>query len=170
MAKALFITNKDLVRNTIVDGNVDVNKFKQFISLAQDIHIQNYLGSDLYNKISALILANELNPTDNPEYVTLVDEYIKPMLIHFAMVDYIPFAAYQIANGGVFKHNSENSETATKEEVDYLIDRHRSFAEFYTRRFIDFMVYNQNTYPEYNTNSEDDMYPDRDANFSGWVL
>ncbi len=170
MAKALFITNKDLVRNTIVDGNVDVNKFKQFISLAQDIHIQNYLGSDLYNKISALIIANELNPTDNPEYVTLVDEYIKPMLIHFAMVDYIPFAAYQIANGGVFKHNSENSETATKEEVDYLIDRHRSFAEFYTRRFIDFMVYNQNTYPEYNTNSEDDMYPDRDANFSGWVL
>lgn len=170
MAKALFITNKDLVRNTIVDGNVDVNKFKQFISLAQDIHIQNYLGSDLYNKISDLIIAQELNPTDNPEYVTLVDEYIKPMLIHFAMVDYIPFAAYQIANGGVFKHNSENSETATKEEVDYLIDRHRSFAEFYTRRFIDFMVYNQNTYPEYNTNSEDDMYPDRDANFSGWVL
>mgnify|MGYP001586278106 FL=1 len=170
MAKAIFITNKDLVRNTIVDGNVDINKFIQFISLAQDIHIQNYLGSDLYNKISDLIIAGTLNSTDNPDYTILVDEYIKPMLIHFAMVDYIPFASYQIANGGVFKHSSENSETATKEEVDYLIDRHRSFAEFYTRRFIDFMVYNQNIYPEYNTNSEDDMYPDRDANFSGWVL
>ena len=81
------------------------------------------------------------------------------------MVDYIPFASYQIANGGVFKHVSENSESASKEEVDYLIDRHRSFAEFYTRRFIDFMIYNQSKYPEYNTNSEDDMYPDRDANF-----
>jgi len=170
MAKAIFITNKDLVRNTIVDGNVDINKFIQFISLAQDIHIQNYLGSDLYNKISDLIIAGTLNSTDNPDYTILVDEYIKPMLIHFAMVDYIPFASYQIANGGVFKHSSENSETATKEEVDYLIDRHRSFAEFYTRRFIDFMVYNQNKYPEYNTNAEDDMYPDRDANFSGWVL
>ena len=32
------------------------------------------------------------------------------------------------------------------------------------------MIYNQSTYPEYNTNSEDDMYPDRDANFAGWVL
>lgn len=170
MAKAIFITNKDLVRNTIVDGNVDINKFIQFIKLAQDIHIQNYLGSDLYDKISALILDGTLNPTDNPDYVILVDEYIKPMLIHFAMVDYIPFASYQIANGGVFKHVSENSESASKEEVDYLIDRHRSFAEFYTRRFIDFMIYNQNKYPEYNTNSEDDMYPDRDANFAGWVL
>lgn len=170
MAKAIFITNKDLVRNTIVDGSVDINKFIQFIKLAQDIHIQNYLGSDLYDKISALIIAGTLNPTDNPDYVILVDEYIKPMLIHFAMVDYIPFASYQIANGGVFKHSSENSEAASKEEVDYLIDRHRSFAEFYTRRFIDFMIYNQSTYPEYNTNSEDDMYPDRDANFAGWVL
>lgn len=170
MAKAIFITNKDLVRNTIVDGNVDINKFIQFIKLAQDIHIQNYLGSDLYDKISALIIAGTLNPIDNPDYVILVDEYIKPMLIHFAMVDYIPFASYQISNGGVFKHSSENSEAASKEEVDYLIDRHRSFAEFYTRRFIDFMIYNQSTYPEYNTNSEDDMYPDRDANFAGWVL
>ena len=110
MATAIFISNKDLVRNTIVDGNVDINKFIQFIRLAQDIHIQNYLGTDLYDKISSLILAGSLNITDNPDYVTLVDEYIKPMLIHFAMVDYIPFAAYQIANGGVFKHNSENSE------------------------------------------------------------
>ena len=83
MAKAIFITNKDLVRNTIVDGNVDINKFIQFIKLAQDIHIQNYLGSDLYDKISALILDGTLNPTDNPDYVILVDEYIKPMLIHF---------------------------------------------------------------------------------------
>jgi hypothetical protein len=170
MAKALFIGNKDLVRNTIIDGNVDVNKFKQFIKLAQDIHIQNYLGTDLYDKLQALILAGELNETDNPDYLTLVNEYLKPMLIHFAMVDYIPFSAYQIANGGVFKHSSENSETASKQEVDYLIERHRSFAEFYTRRFIDFMVYNQSKYPEYYSNSEDDMYPDRNANFSGWVL
>lgn len=170
MAKALFIGNKDLVRNTIIDGNVDVNKFKQFIKLAQDIHIQNYLGSKLYDKLQALILAGELNENDNPDYTTLVDEYLKPMLIHFAMVDYIPFSAYQIANGGVFKHSSENSETASKQEVDYLIERHRSFAEFYTRRFIDFMVFNQNKYPEYYTNSDDDMYPDRNANFSGWVL
>ena len=53
-----------------------------------------------------------------------------------------PFAAYQVANGGVFKHNSENSESVTKEEVDSLIDKHRNFAQFYTRRFIDFMNFN----------------------------
>jgi hypothetical protein len=35
------------------------------------------------------------------------------------MVDYLPFAAYQIKNGGISKHTSENAESVSKEEVDY---------------------------------------------------
>jgi len=166
MATALFITNNDLVRNTMIDGSVDINKFIQFLKLAQEIHIQNYLGSKLYDRIADDILAGTLT---NP-YLFLVDEYIKPMLIHFAMVDYLPFAAYTVANGGIYRHRSENSETATKEEVDYLVEKHRGFAQFYTRRFIDYMTFNQADYPEYNAATNEDMYPDRMANFTGWVL
>jgi len=166
MATALFITPTDLKRNSLVDGNVDIDKFIQFIKIAQQIHIQNYLGTALYDRISADILANNLTG----DYLTLVNEYIKDMLIHFAMVDYLPFAAYQVANGGVFKHKSENSENVTKNEVDTLIDKHRNFAQFYTRRFIDFLCFNNNLYPEYNANQNADMYPDTDANFVGWVL
>ena len=44
MATALFITAKDLKANTLIDGNVDVNKFLQFIKIAQQIHIQNFFG------------------------------------------------------------------------------------------------------------------------------
>ena len=72
-------------------------------------------------------------------------------------------------SGGIYKYNSENSEIATR-EVDSLIDKHRNFAQFYTRRFIDFMNFNQADYPEYYQNQDDDMYPDRDATFTGWVL
>ena len=92
------------------------------------------------------------------------------MLIHFAMVDYLPFSAYQVANGGVFKHTSENSVSATKNEVDYLVDKHRDFAQFYTKRFLDFMCFNSTKFPEYNANQNGEMYPDHDANFVGWVL
>jgi hypothetical protein len=86
------------------------------------------------------------------------------------MVDYIPFAAFQISNGGVFKHRSENSEVATKDEVELLVQKHREFAQFYTRRFIDYMSFNQNLFPEYYAASNEDMYPDRDATFMGIVL
>ena len=56
MATALFIKREDIVRNTIIDGNVDIDKYIQFIKIAQEIHVRNYLGSDLYNKISADII------------------------------------------------------------------------------------------------------------------
>ena len=166
MATALFIKPIDIKRNTIIDGNVDVDKFIQFIKIAQQIHVRNYLGSDLYNKISSDIIADSLSG----DYLSLVNTYIQPMLIHFAMVDYLPFAAYQVKNGGVFKHSSENSETVSKNEVDYLVNKEREFAEYYTRRFIDYMANNQNLFPEYTSNSNEDINPDKDATFNGWVL
>ena len=166
MATALFIKPIDIKRNTIIDGNVDVDKFIQFIKIAQQIHVRNYLGSDLYNRISDDIIADTLTG----DYLSLVNTYIPPMLIHFAMVDYLPFAAYQVKNGGVFKHSSENSETVSKNEVDYLVNKEREFAEYYTRRFIDYMANNQNLFPEYTSNSNEDINPDKDATFNGWVL
>lgn len=170
MATALLISRTDLVKNTIVDGNVDTDKFVQFIRIAQEIHIQNYLGTSLLEKIQELIIAGTLNQNDNPNYYLLVNDYIKDMLIHYAMVDYIPFASYQIQNKGVFKHTSENAQTPEKVEIDYLIDKHRNFAQFFTRRFLDYICNNSSLFPEYNSNSQEDMFPDTTADFTGWVL
>lgn len=163
---ALFIKRQDLVRNSILDGNVDTDKFIQFIKIAQEIHVRNYLGTDLYNKISADIVAGTLSG----DYLELVNDFIQPMLIHYAMVDYLPFAAYQVKNGGVFKHSSENAETATKDEIDFLVQKERDIAEYYTRRFVDYMSFNQESFPEYYTNSNDDIHPDTNATFQGWQL
>lgn len=166
MATALFIKPVTLKRNSIIDGNVDVDKFIGFLKIAQQIHIRNYLGTDLYNKISNDIISDSLSG----DYLTLVNDYIQPMLIHYAMVDYLPFAAYQIKNGGIFKHSSETAETVSKSEVDYLVNKEREFAEYYTRRFIDYMAFNQASFPEYTSNTNDDISPDRDSLFNGWVL
>jgi NAD+--asparagine ADP-ribosyltransferase len=166
MATALFIKRGDLVRNSILDGNIDTDKFIQFVKIAQEIHIRNYTGTDLYNKISADIIAGTLSG----DYLELVNTYIQPMLIHYAMVDYLPFAAYQVKNGGVYKHISENGESVDKSEIDYLVNKQRDFAEYYTRRFIDYMNFNESSFPEYRSNTNDDIHPDNDATFNGWVL
>lgn len=166
MATALFISRTDLVKNTILSGNIDSDKFLQFIKIAQEIHIRNYLGSKLYNYIGARIIAGNLTGA----YLTLVNDYVQDMLIHYAMVDYLPFAAYQISNGGVFKHTSENAISVDKNEVDYLVGKEREFAEYYTRRMIEYVTYNISSFPEYNTNSNEDVYPDKDSLFNGWVL
>jgi len=168
MATVLFINRTDLVRNSIIDGNVDTEKYIQFIKLAQEIHIQNYMGTKLYEGLTTAM--PNINDTDNARWKLLLDDYIVSMLIWFAQVDYIPFASYQIRNGGMFKHKSENADTVSKEEVDYLVEKARTNAEWYSRRFIDYMSFNQTLFPEYTSNINDDIYPSYDATFNGWVL
>lgn len=166
MATALFITRTDLVKNTILDGNVDTDKFIQFVKIAQQIDVRNYLGSDLYDRISNDIKANTLADP----YLSLLNDYIQPMLIHYAMVQYLPFVAYQIKSGGISKHQSENAESVSKSEVDYLVQKERDFAEYYTKRFIEYICYHQDDFPEYGSNTNEDINPDKNDIFNGWVL
>jgi hypothetical protein len=243
----LLITRNDLVKYTVINGNVDSDKFLQFIKIAQDIHIQNYLGTDLFNRlkndvatavsgfgaVTSFTIVNggtsyssgtnepSTSPNGNgatfditevagvvtqavinqsgqgyivgdiitltsgggdctisvdaideiPEpYRNLLNYYVKPMLIHWAMYEYLPFSAYTIANKGVFKHNSENSTNAEKSEIDLLVSKQMDIAEQYTNRFLDHMGFNANLYPEYRSNSNGDVYPSTNNNFSGWYL
>jgi hypothetical protein len=167
MAEALFVTRKDIVKYTNVSGGVDTDKFIQYVKIAQNIHIQNYIGTDLYNKISTDIVADNLAGN----YATLVENHIKPCLVHWAMVEYLPFAAYSVSNKGIFKGTSENAESVSKEEVDFLIEKERTTAQYYTDRMIEHFSFNAaSLYPEYYTNNNSDVYPDKSADFSGWVL
>ena len=139
MATALFISRTDLVKNSIIDGNVDTDKFIQLIKLAQEIEIRNYLGTKLYDKISTDIAGSGLSGN----YQILLNKYVQPMLIWYAQAEYIPYAAYQIKNGGVFKHTSENSESVSRSEVDYLVNKARNTAEYYIQRFLDYINNNK---------------------------
>ena len=170
MAQALLITREDIVKKTALNGNVDTDLFIQFVKIAQDTHIQNYLGTDLLEKLQSLISAGTLDDAVNADYKSLLITYVKPMLIHWGMVEYLPFAAYSVANKGVFKHLSENSTNAEKFEVDFLVEKQRDIAQHYTQRFIDYICFNTATFPEYNSNTNGDMYPDSDTNFGGWVI
>jgi len=166
MSKVLFVTRHDISVFTAANGNIDNDKLLPFINQAQDIHIQNYLGTDLMEKIQVLIVSSTLTGA----YLSLVNDYVKPMLMHWSMVEYLPYAGVNIANGGIYTKNPENSTALTKEHIDSLVERSRTTAQFYTNRFIDYMSFNQTSFPEYNSNSNDDMSPDTKADFGGWVL
>ena len=163
---ALFVTRKDIVKFTAMNGSVDTDNFIQWVKVAQDTHIFNYLGTDLYNKISADIIAGTLISP----YAELVEDYIKDMVIHWTMVEYLPFAAYTVANRGVYKHSAENSEVVSKTEVDYLVEKERMIAQNYTERFITYINFNNSLFPEYNNNSNADMFPSTQNNFTGWYI
>jgi uncharacterized membrane protein len=165
--KALFITMKDLKSHTFYDGSVDDNKIVQWVSVAQDTEIRTLLGSKLYNKLMSDITNNTLDG----KYRELVVDYIKPALIHWSAVHSLPFLAYTVANGGIYKHTAESSESVDKKEVDFLIEKERNIAQNYSNILVDYLCYNSQDYPEYLTNSGNDIQPNREDNyFGGWVI
>jgi hypothetical protein len=166
MAEALLIGKADLQAYTALNGNVDTDKVIPFIKIAQDIWILQYVGTDLMTKIKTDIAASTL--TGN--YATLVNTYLKPMLIHFTMVEYLPFAAYSISNKGLYKHSSENAEIVSKEEVDYLVEKEKRIAENYAQRFLDYMIVNQSLFTEYQTNGSGDVFPQSGNYLSNWYI
>ena len=63
MAKALLVSRQDVVRFTNMNGGISTDDFIQFVSIAQDIHIQSMLGTKLLEKLQADIIAGTLaNP------------------------------------------------------------------------------------------------------------
>ena len=166
MAQVLFVSPADVIKRTGINGNVDRDQMIQFIKIAQDIHIQNILGTNLFNKIAADIEADSLSGN----YLTLFTDYIQDMVIHWAAIEILPYIHYKVANGGIYTKSAENGENITKQDLDYLVQKERDIAEHYSRRFVDHMAYYSSRYPEYNTSSNDDMYPSKNQTFNGWVL
>ena len=80
MSKALFISVLDLKKRSILDGNLDSDKVIQFIEVAQDTHIQNYLGGKLYQKLQDIIIAGTVDQPANSNYKLLLNTYIKQCL------------------------------------------------------------------------------------------
>ena len=143
MAQVLFVSPADVIKRTGINGNVDRDQMIQFIKIAQDIHIQNILGTNLFEKIATDIAADSLSGN----YLTLFTNYIQDMVIHYSAIEILPYIHYKVANGGIYVKGAENGESVTKQDLDYLVQKERDIAEHYSRRFIDHMAFYSSLLP-----------------------
>ena len=60
MATVILVKPKDVKRLTSLGGSVDVDKFIQYIKMAQDMEVQNILGTMLYERLQIDVAANTL--------------------------------------------------------------------------------------------------------------
>ena len=169
MATELFVKAIDLKRESVLSGNIDDNKLRNFMNIAHETHVRNLMGTDLFDRIRAGITAADLTTGADSE-TSLLNDYIKPLTIHWCLVEVLGFLPYTGSNKGMFKHNSENADTMSKEEVDGLVQKHRNIAQSYSRRFVDYMCYNESSFPQYTSNTDEDVKPSTSTDFGGWVL
>jgi len=159
----LFCNEDKLKSSTAINYNVDTAFLLPFLKIAQDKHLQVILGTDLYNKIADEIEATTLTGA----YKTLVDDYIQDSIIHYALVEALPYISFQIKNGTITQKNSENGNTASKDDVNWLIQKERDTAEFYGQRIVDYLCEYSSSFPEYSTNTGSDLSPISNAYYTG---
>lgn len=157
-----IIRQSDIVKYTPIGGNVDIDKFLPCVLDAQITDLEPLLGESLYNKICTDYEAETLTGL----YETLYNDYIKPFLIHASAKNYFLIGAYQINNGGITKHTSENSEGISKSEIDYLYTNQRSKCEVYAGRMKKWLV--RNRIAEYYAFNE--VVNKRPANYGSWYF
>jgi len=166
MAFGLFITRNDIIRNTPLQGAVDADALLPFVRTAQEKYILNLTGTVLYNKLQDDV---ESETPFTGYYLTLVEDYIKPTLIWYSCVEYIPFSATSFKSEGAVKHKSEQSDPVPKIEIDYLTQKAQDNAEYYATRMQDYLIANGTNIPEFfeSTGDTTNILPDQSNQYFG---
>ena len=165
MSDVLFRQREDLIRYTLIGGNVDTDKNIPHIKVAQDIHILPILGTKLYEKLQSDISGSTLAG----HYSTLLTDFVQPCLIHLAAAEFYQFHAYEVSNAGVFRHQSENATTPSIDELQALITKQTDVGDHYKRRLVDHLEYYPSRFPEYTAAQEDGMHPNHSRRSNRWV-
>jgi len=154
-AEILFVNPDYLKRMTQLNGGVDDTVMIPSIILAQDKYIQQYLGTDLLNKLKSDVQAGSVAG----DYETLLDTYVRKATVWWAMVEMIPNLYVKLDNGGLVIRTAENTGAISQADLHREIENARQNAQFYTTRMVDYICANQSSFPEYTSNTSPDMFP-----------
>ena len=166
-AEVLFINADYMKRYTHLNGSVEEDYLTPSIKLAQDKYVQSFLGTDLFDKLKADVVAG----TVTGDYETLMDDYVREVTMWWAMVEYLPNSHTRVDNGGLVVRTSDDAQIPTQGEIRRLIAAARQNAQHYSKRLIDYLCNNSSSFPEYSTNTEGDMRPYSKAfNQSGFIV
>ena len=141
MSYVLFISESRLKSLTAVHDNVEPQEITPFVQQAQDIYIQEILGTYFYQTLKDKII----NDTISGYYKTLLDDYIAPTLANYAVYLAFPSLNYKIKNKAVMTPTSEESTTTDLSSLKYVRGSVQDTAQFYSERTREYLRDNHNS-------------------------
>jgi hypothetical protein len=159
---AYFITETWIKENTPITANIDPNEITPFIRSAQDIYIQELLGTSFYNHLMDGVAASTLT-NDEKDLLKL----IRPALAYYIVLDALPFIATKIRNIGVVEQTGDKLGSASDANIKYLRSEVKNKAEFYIKRVNDYLCVNSRLFPTYNEWVAGNMAPNPNKGYTG---
>ena len=170
MATALFISRNDIIKNSPLQGAIDADALLPFMQTAQVKYIKNLIGTVLYDYLQEQIVAGTFSSL-SAYYQDLMDDHIKPTLIWYSCVEYIPFSSITFKSNGAVKQQSEQGTAPNKSEVDYLKQQAQTNADYYALRLQNYLISFSNQIPQYleSVGNQTQIYPDQTNQFFGGI-
>lgn len=145
MAQNITLISYDYLKaNTNIEENIDVKTLTPYIILSQEKYLLPILGTALYNKICTDAIAGTLTG----DYQSLLETYGQPTLAWYCLYEMLPWVNFQLTNKAVSLKNSDTSQPATKEDIQYLQAKLANNAEYYAQRMINYLRANYTLFPE----------------------
>lgn len=166
MSYTLFISESRLKRLTAVHANVEPDELIPFVLQAQDIYIQELLGTKFYNNLKLRVISGT---TTGPETI-LLNNYIAPTLANYAVYMALPSMNYKMKNKSVLNPSAEEAQNVDLSELKYLRESVKNTAEFYRERTREYLIDNENDYPDYVNFGIDGMAPNKMNTYSSGIV
>jgi hypothetical protein len=167
MQNTLLISEAKLKAFTDINNNLDVALIKSTIREAQIVHITRLLGTKLYDRILSDVDSNSLSGN----YKTLVDEYVQDALIYWSYYESLESIYLRPRNNGLLQpQGGENSLSVDMLIYDKKRQSVKNKAEYFSERLVDYLCFNNDLFPEYGTETNDDIYPDAGIQFKSPIV
>jgi hypothetical protein len=158
----LLISENKLKNFTDIDQNVTSAVLLPFIGVVQQTKLEYIIGRKYYVELLDQVANSNLTTINN----NFLQYFVQPMLIWAAYAEALPSIFMRLKNNSIVL-GSEKSITIS--EMEYMQTRADDRSQFFERRMIEELIYNQPNYPAvYTYTSTDGMRPHLGKNyFSG---
>lgn len=140
--------------------NYNLEEIVPYFTIAEKLWVLPVLGTPLYNELMEQVNTNEVTELNS----TLLLK-IYPYLAIAVCYEALPFIAYHMSEVGITKGKSENSDSVSINDVNYISRTLRTQLELLKKYLKKFLDDNEELYPLYYGNGEkcDCTCSDRDA-------
>lgn len=144
---AYFVSERYLKNNSPIGDNMDIKEIYPYVKTAQDVYIQEALGTALYER---LISGVSGSPSDLNSNEKILIKICRSALVYWTCYDALPFIWVKLRNIGLVKQSGENLETLSVDEMRVIEQKLKEKAVFYMNRLKDYLCENSNLFDEYN--------------------
>ena len=135
--------NKEYLKEySLLPINFNTDEIWNFIPLAEQLHIVPIIGQEMYKELLDQVENNEVTP-ENASLLLQIYPFEGLAIMEVSM----PYIAFHITEVGITKGSSENSDSVTTNDINYLTNYVRSQMTPCKERLIEFISQNSELYP-----------------------